>query len=835
MAIDWANIKEKIYNNVSKTLKAGTPSFTEEEIKNAIELFKKFILFKSGYAALDGLSKSLLPALQDAFIDKKGEVGSLTIISTNIEAFVRKLLVSVVGEPYSNVESISGLAPLLKRTNINTALSAQASAKDHPQLDATKLSLYIHETEYLYSICQTYITRNSVHVSADMDDAEVFNELKHVLIVYIYLILKYSSQINSLPNISNLSEDSKSASQDNEQKMLYDFISFGNTSTEIKTQFVNAYILHSLRDKEFIEIKNVIDDSNKYFENKFSNEFYIRKIDNLIQKNKLKYFDTGKQKISLTKQESENLKKLQINFQENRDLFFLYFDELLNKYQIIDKHDDLLCRMEAFFEKNFNIDLDEIYCDIDDGKDQNDILTPLFDYLKEITSKEEDAQILLKDILVLCENNDFLLRISASKVFSKISNPDQFHNYLRQQKRTIFLDSQIILYALCCNYISKDGYDNIFYKITSNLLEYAENNHNIELKFGNQYISEIIYQLKLALFLIPFADNEETADASLSSNIYYQYYYHLKSNNLLEDDINSFEDFMSNWLFLEEKDAYDSDYEKIASTAVIDILKQDLDIDVIKLPYYEDVEDVCNLLEEVIKENLLSIKSHHVLKNDAIMVSHLFNNQAHDSEPFFLTWDKSFTPFRKKFKDKYKKKDILSWHLFTPSKFLNHMDLINFKIDPTSITNDFLSVMDGSLHNMTRTIVDSINKFLNIENISKTQRHKYIKIAKGFFSESEFSYQIESPIDLRTKISDSFAEILDNINKYLYTESELGIEKYRKMLLNESFFTKTLELIQSQIKIKIAENIVHESQLFENIESNIKEFEKEETKKIENK
>ena len=46
------------------------------------------------------------------------------------------------------------------------------------------------------------------------------------------------------------------------------------------------------------------------------------------------------------------------------------------------------------------------------------------------------------------------------------------------------------------------------------------------------------------------------------------------------------------------------------------------------------------------------------------------------------------------------------------------MDLINFKINPSSMTNDFLSVIDGlGVHNMTRTIVDSMNRFLDIKNI----------------------------------------------------------------------------------------------------------------------
>ena len=80
---------------------------------------------------------------------------------------------------------------------------------------------------------------------------------------------------------------------------------------------------------------------------------------------------------------------------------------------------------------------------------------------------------------------------------------------------------------------------------------------------------------------------------------------------------------------------------------------------------------------------------------------------------------------------------------------------------------------------------------MDIKNISKSQRHKYIKITKEIFSESEFSYEISTPVDeLKIKISDSFAEILDQINSFLYSNSKAEIDKYRKMLLNESYFIK---------------------------------------------
>lgn len=122
--LDWANIKERIYVNVSKTLIGGTPAYSEQQIREAIDYFQSFLSFRSGYSSLDGLPKYLLPSLQDALIDKKGELSPLTNISTNIEPFVKKILVSIFGETWNNIKDI-GLAQVLKKININLALSSQ--------------------------------------------------------------------------------------------------------------------------------------------------------------------------------------------------------------------------------------------------------------------------------------------------------------------------------------------------------------------------------------------------------------------------------------------------------------------------------------------------------------------------------------------------------------------------------------------------------------------------------------------------------------------------------------------------------------------------------------
>lgn len=822
--INWVAISESIFKTVHKSLKEGSPSFNDDEIIEAIELFNKFVKIKSGYALLDGLSKIILPALQDSLINKKGELDSLTLLSTSIEPYIRKLLILTDGVSFSEIEKL-GLANLLKRTNINVSLSTQIKSTDYPQLTEAQLASYSSESEYLYSICHSYLLRNKIHISEDLEEYQILYALKHLLVLFIYLTFKYKDKIKQLPEI-NKKQNNEEKSKSNEEKMLYDFINFGNTSTEIKTQIVNAFILHTLTDNIELKIEELISKSDSYFQNSFSEQFYNRRIDNLIRNRKIEYSGTNKEKIKLTNEEKLNLEKKQINFNENRDLFLLYYDELVNKYNIQTHKEPLLSKLKDFFENNFNVDICEIYCNLDNNiNNGNTIYSSIVDYLKTIALTETDVENILKDILLLCENNDFLIRICASKVFCKISNPDQFDNYLRLQNRKVYLDSQIILYALCCNYLSKDNYDNIFYKITSNLLKFTNSYANIELRFANQYISEISYQLKQALLLIPFVDNDNNNDLSISSNIYYQFFCFLKKNSLLEQDTEFFSEFMSNWFLLNEDDAYSSDYEKISSDTIISILTEEIHINVEKIPYY-DTDSVSILLEDTIKKNLLPIKSPYVLKNDAIMLCHLFNSAEHISEPYFLTWDKSFTYFRKVYKERYRRQETISLHLFNPSKFMNHIDLINFKIVPSSITNDFISIMDGlGVHNMTKSIFDTMNKFLDIKNLPKAQRHKYIQITKDIFSESEFSYEIDSPKeDLKSKISDSFASTLENMIKYLHNESVHGIEKYRKMLLDENYFISTVELIQSSVKKQLAEN-VFDNKLYTQIDQILKEFE----------
>ena len=824
--INWENIKEKMHSLTKTSLKNGTPSISDEMILEGIFLLKKVILHNINSPVFSGLSKILIPALQDSLVLKIGDIGSLRIIADSIEPLLKKICVIGKGLPIASVENLT-LIPVLKLLGINSALTMQSRRGDFPDLSETNLESFKTENEFLYEICNAYLIRNKVHVSPDLSDLEILTYLRDLLVVYLYAVLQFKEQINSLPISQIQSSISDQVLNGDENKMLFDFISFGNTTTEIKTQIIEAFILHYLIDKDFENISNLIKSADEYLKTGLSEPFYRRKIENLRQSSKVEYVDIQKNTIRLTVNEKSRLCKVQGAFKDNKELFLLYYKEIIDNYGFESHFDPILEKLTDFFVSNFNIDVKEVYkSDISETEDR--ILVDFLKYLQGITNDEEIAKNLLIELLKLCEQSDFVVRISASKVIGKLTNPEYFQNYIRSQRRIVYIDTQLVLYALCTGYVRKSKYENIYYLIIEELIEYAKEHPNLELRFSRLYLSEISYQLKLALLLIPF---EDVTSPDLSTNVFYQFYDHLKQNDLLKENDESLAAFLENWLIVSEDDALNREWDEIISSNISNLLQEELQIKVISLPYYSNRDSAISVLEETIKQNSLSPKSFHLLSNDALMVCHLSNLEEHETEPFFLTWDKTFTYYRREFKAKFKRMEIISWHLFNPSKFLNHMSLIDFKIDPKSITNEYLSIMESmGLHEKTRTIFDNMNRFLDIKNISKTQRRKYIELTKGIFNEKEFSYEINLPeVEIKAKISKPFETILDGINSYYHdSTTKYSIDFYRNMLLNEDYFLKVVEIIKNEIVLDIKgekkdDYKVSINALLEEYEKNIKE------------
>ena len=272
------NIKEGIYDLVYITFLHGSPSYQENVIRNGINLFIDFLNTKSENENLHGLSIAIFSALQELLVEKKYSINNLDVLATKLEPFCRKVLMLKNSKKYDELSHVN-LAPLLKQLNLNTQLSAQVRTTDYPMMKEENLEGFKNSPEYLYSIAMAYVKRNDIHNASLLDSADIIVLLKHILVVYVYVVLKNQEIIKHEIQANGCSVDDDESNL--KQKLLFDFFNYGDTSTELKKQIVNAYIENYLYQHPKSSISTLVSDSTGFFKNVFTKDFFERQIDNL--------------------------------------------------------------------------------------------------------------------------------------------------------------------------------------------------------------------------------------------------------------------------------------------------------------------------------------------------------------------------------------------------------------------------------------------------------------------------------------------------------------------------------------------------------------------------
>lgn len=815
MNIDWVQIKQKIAGYCTKAFLENHIVASREAIDEAVNIFNNFISLKCNYALLNGLSREIMPALQTSCISNVGDLPALKSLLNCFDPFLKKILVLSGKFSYTEVQ-FDTFMPLFKKTNItpNFVLT-------NPRIEESTLSLFLGDSEGTYLFAITYLSRNQVHNSPDWDDSDITFRLKNCLSLYIFIILKLKEKL--LTNYPSLNSSTYYTFTNNKEgRLLYDFISFGSSSNVIKNQIVNSFILHLLQNKKKLSLIKLQEHIDNFSQKTLSESSCKRLIEKLINNKKIVYTNNTKQEVTLSSEERERLDSIAENFNENLKLFHAETDELLNSYSLESHKREIIDKLGLFFEENFTLDIDEATDTLSSNTSLKNYQN-FISYLSSLGKTQEDSEKFFKELVEVCKANDVIIRLSIGKVFSKISNPDLFDNYIRQESRVAYLDTQILLYALCINE-NYPPYDNVHYKIATNLIELPKSNEFIELVVSDHYLSEVTHQLKQALLLIPFTTNPLFSRIQISTNVFFKHYFYLHENNLLPQDIETFADYMEDNFKLKEEDAYEHDFHRIAYGIIEYKLEYELGIRIEDIPSYDNtiIESTQSLFESVINNEHLDDKHYKALKNDSLMGCHLFNNRVHEIEPFFLTWDKSFVFFRRKYLEKYKRGMSLCWHLFSPAKFLNHIDLINFKVNVDTLSDDLISVIESvNFKDRTHSVVDVVNKFLDIKNINKNQRTRYIELTKQIFKDEEFPNTVEI-ISAENEIAvKRFSTILDEISNYYRDKGEAFISMYRLMLLQEKYFQKIITIIKEYVN---SDKEMEVAPLLEKINKNIEEF-----------
>lgn len=783
--IQWNRIKKEIFAYSKNAFAEQNLNIQDNDIKECIEIFYNVITTIMGYAMLDGIGRELLPALQGSCCDNPGSLASFRAIKTSVDTILKRLLIATNKKTYSEVSG-KGTKQLFVWTQIAPSYSMQS-----PYVTKAVVDSYDKNIDGLYLFAYTDYCRNEVHESPDIDMSDIALGLKHILAFYVFTIYKMKTDL--LAKHPEFAEKTIYQIHDEKgERMYYEFINYGNSANALKNRFINSFVLEILYQSETHKA-DLVDKMLVFSRNSLKIQSAERILDKLKTNGRITYGHHGV--VKLTENERSRLSDAYSNYAERISNFNTQLEHFKENWQLTCDTNVLFDTIKTFFENNFNTDFLEISDDIS-LQDPKDELHLLCNKLKFFGCSEEKLNDALGSLINICKSNDVLVRLGMGKLYSRISNPDAFESNAHEENRSVYVDTQIILYSLCLNMDFGTSENKRFISI-KNLIDDVVGRKGANLLFARHYLSEVAYHLRQALLLIPFADRYNIITRPISTNVFYRYYFELKQNENLPEEINTYSDFLYEAFGLEETDAYSNEYWDFASSILEDKIYNEIGITVVDIPHYteEQISKASDIFVHQYTDG--NIKSGQILKNDAIMGVHLFNFPIDQHYPFFLTWDSSFSPFRKKYIEKYKKTKHLYWHLFSPMKFVNHIDLLNLNVDINRLSDDILTLIEADEYKkFTANIIDKFSKILDISGIDVNKRRRYVNIINDeVLNEADFpnvisSENVEIPSEI-LKVADLFDKVLDH-----YKDSgKESLIAYTSHILNEDYFTRLVGLI----------------------------------------
>lgn len=782
--INWYKIKEKIFSYCKNGFKDQNINVSDGELTHCIDVFYN-VINKKIWNKIDGLGNELLSALQVSCCDNPYSYSDFRAIKTDIDPFLKKILLLTGKAVTSDIDGL-GTKKLFVLTGVIPSYTMSSPRITQANVDSFKGSI-----DGMYFWAYSDYCRNEVHESPDMDLSAISYGLKYLLSFYIFMIYRCLPELVAKnPNIEQKSYSL--IEEDNSGRLYYDFINYGKASNALKNRFINSYVFEKLYIGSE-EKSDLINQMIKFSNNSLSLSSASRILDKLVSNSRISISASGQ--VSLVDNEKERLSEAYSNYSERVNHFLSQLEDLISDYSLTCKKNDLFADLKLIFENNYNTDLLEINDDC--NIPEVDSVLAIQTKLSSCGCAEESVKMCTMEILRICKSNDVLIRLGMAKLFSKISNPDTFNNYANKTTRKVYIDTQLVLYALCVN-MDLGNCDNYRYLSVKNLLNSATTRSNSQIIYSKHYLSEVTNHLRQALLLIPFADRYRHIKQKISSNVFYQFYYEMRDRDQLPEKVESFADFLSYEFNMEEADAFTNTFGIISSSIIEDKLEKEIGFTLEDIPGYQ--EDSIEHASDIFKNFASKNKVGTILKNDSIMGLHLFSTPSSVPNPFFLTWDSSFTSFRKKYIEKYKRTKHLCWHLFTPSKYVNHIDLLNFKVDVNSLTDDFLSILEADDNKgQTSYIIDKFNKILDISGMDEQKRRKYISIISDeVLNEQDFPNEIEESSE--SAGAGKIADVLDEVIEHYKDAGNESLKHYTNLILDDAFFIKLISMAKKSIE-----------------------------------
>jgi len=250
-----------------------------------------------------------------------------------------------------------------------------------------------------------------------------------------------------------------------ESKILFDVLSLGKETGEIKKQFINAYIFSYLYVNPGSTIEKIMEGVKLQLPDLTDIKLYR---DNLSaakgQGHLITIADDTKKLYSLSPEKTTEIKSLYEGNELKEAILNESIQHILKKYNIGEYAGDVAQFLLGAYKVNYEIELDELA-----GKSYSietsirKIYEDLEKFVKALGVPEKDTENLRNELFELCRENEYLNKIGASILFANLYKSNRLEDYLNTKIQYYYFDTQVLLRLICYQYHPANDYDDVYF------------------------------------------------------------------------------------------------------------------------------------------------------------------------------------------------------------------------------------------------------------------------------------------------------------------------------------------------------------------------------------
>lgn len=496
---------------------------------------------------------------------------------------------------------------------------------------------------------------------------------------------------------------------DRATKTLYDLLANGKDTSDIKNSLVESIIISILYEKAPIELSKLKEELEKRLDKAVPDILHsinILKSDQRVIKDK-----ANEKLLRLSEDEYTNVQEILTLSAKIENDFCLEFTEILSKYKIEYKP-IILEELKKLYKYYYATDIDEQT--MEDESAYIKVFEGFKNFLTGIIDNKDNIDSLIADIRELCDNNNYLNKISASESFLSLYKSNQLEQYINQRHKNIYLDTPTFVYLLCAYYgIDNNDWDNPYYRSMKSLLRLKEANPDkISFYMYRGYFGEVVGEIQKALHYAKFEQYPFFQDLGGTRNTLFNYYSYLKKAELFEEDeyVSSFGDFMY-YLGLDNTDPNDRLFYNRAIRFLNEVA-ENCKIEIVERPHEEKYLEIKELYEKILLKNEKN-KSMTAIQNDINQVL-ISLQEDDDADNYVATWDTTIHLLRDAVLDTYEDAKFQYFNIHNPARLTNKIALENFNINESALTNDIFAYADKKydISNRVKSLLELITPFL---------------------------------------------------------------------------------------------------------------------------